>query len=110
MTGVTGVVFDNDASIIEDKKNMSSFRKYSGLDEPTRGEAIVLSDGGLTVPEDTIIPFIEGDGIGPDIWSAARAVLEAAVGKAYGDSREIVWFEVLAGEKANETIGSWLPD
>ena len=75
-----------------------------------KGEAVELSDGALNVPDNPIIPFIEGDGIGPDIWSAAQAVLEAAVEKAYGSSRSIVWFEVLAGEKANETLGDWLPD
>ena len=89
---------------------MSSFSKYGGLSAPMKGEAIELSDGALNVPDNPIIPFIEGDGIGPDIWSAAQAVLEAAVEKAYGSSRSIVWFEVLAGEKANETLGNWLPD
>ena len=89
---------------------MSSFSKYGGLSAPMKGEAVELSDGALNVPDNPIIPFIEGDGIGPDIWSAAQAVLEAAVEKAYGFSRSIVWFEVLAGEKANETLGNWLPD
>tara|TARA_B100001123_G_scaffold203235_1_gene230467 strand:+ start:640 stop:1890 length:1251 start_codon:yes stop_codon:yes gene_type:complete len=89
---------------------MSSFSKYGGLSAPTKGEVVELSDGELNVPDNPIIPFIEGDGIGPDIWSAAQAVLEAAVEKAYGSSRSIVWFEVLAGEKANETLGNWLPD
>ncbi len=89
---------------------MSSFSKYGGLSAPTKGEVVELSDGELNVPDNPIIPFIEGDGIGPDIWSAAQAVLEAAVEKAYGPSRSIVWFEVLAGEKANETLGNWLPD
>ena len=89
---------------------MSSFSKYGGLSAPMKGEAVELSDGALNVPDNPIIPFIEGDGIGPDIWSAAQAVLEAAVEKAYGSSRSIVWFEVLAGEKANETLGNWLPD
>ena len=89
---------------------MSSFSKYGGLSAPTKGEVVELSDGELNVPDNPIIPFIEGDGIGPDIWSAAQAVLEAAVEKAYGSSRSIVWFEVLAGEKANETLGNRLPD
>jgi len=89
---------------------MSSFSKYGGLSAPTKGEVVELSDGELNVPDNPIIPFIEGDGIGPDIWSAAQAVLEEAVEKAYGSSRSIVWFEVLAGEKANETLGNWLPD
>ena len=84
------------ASIFEDKGNMSSFSKYGGLSAPTKGEVVELSDGELNVPDNPIIPFIEGDGIGPDIWSAAQAVLEAAGEKAYGSSRAIVWFEVLA--------------
>ena len=61
---------------------MSSFSKYGGLSAPTKGEVVELSDGELNVPDNPIIPFIEGDGIGPDIWSAAQAVLEAAVEKA----------------------------
>ena len=89
---------------------MSSFSKYGGLSAPMKGEAVELSDGELNVPDNPIIPFIEGDGIGPDIWSAAQAVLEEAVEKAYGSSRSIVWLEVLAGEKANETLGNWLTD
>ena len=89
---------------------MSAFRTYDGLHSPNDGDAITLSDAGLDVPDCPIIPFIEGDGIGPDIWAAARPVLEEAVAKAYGGSREIVWFEVLAGEKANDTLGSWLPE
>jgi len=66
-------------------------------------------DGALTVPEDPIIPFIEGDGIGPDIWQATRMVLDAAVTAAYGSRRKIVWLEILAGEKANARTGEWLP-
>ena len=69
-----------------------------------------LEDGVLRVPDQPVIPFIEGDGIGPDIWSAAQHVFDGAVRHAYGDDRAIVWFEVLAGEKANNTAGSWLPD
>ena len=64
----------------------------------------------LDVPDRPIIPFIEGDGIGPDIWRAASAVFEAAVEKAYGDERRIEWFEVLAGRKAFDRTGDWLPD
>ena len=71
---------------------------------------ITMGDDGLVVPNDPIIPFIEGDGIGPDIWAAAVRVFDAAVAKAYGDSREIAWKEVLAGEKAFNATGSWLPD
>ena len=65
---------------------------------------------GLNVPNDPIIPFIEGDGIGPDIWAAAVNVLDSAVEKAYGGERKIAWHEVLAGEKAFNETGEWLPD
>ncbi|HSL25227.1 MAG TPA: NADP-dependent isocitrate dehydrogenase [Acidimicrobiia bacterium] len=72
--------------------------------------AITMGPSGLTVPDDPIIPFIEGDGTGPDIWAAAVRVLDAAVARAYGGSRAIAWKEVLAGEKAHNQVGSWLPD
>ncbi len=71
---------------------------------------ITMGPSGLTVPDDPIIPFIEGDGTGPDIWAAAVRVLEASVQKAYGGDRVIAWKEVLAGEKAYNKTGSWLPD
>ncbi|MEX2280116.1 MAG: NADP-dependent isocitrate dehydrogenase [Acidimicrobiia bacterium] len=74
------------------------------------GTAITMGPSGLEVPNDPIIPFIEGDGIGPDIWAAAVRVFDAAVAKAYGGEREIAWQEVLAGEKAFNETGSWLPD
>jgi isocitrate dehydrogenase len=74
------------------------------------GQKITLNaDKTLTVPNRPIVPFIEGDGIGPDIWAAAVRVLDAAVEKAYGGERQIAWMEVLAGEKANEKTGEWLP-
>jgi isocitrate dehydrogenase len=69
-----------------------------------------MGPDGLNVPNDPVIPFIEGDGIGPDIWAAAVRVFDAAVEKAYGDERAIVWKEVLAGEKAFNETGSWLPE
>jgi isocitrate dehydrogenase len=65
---------------------------------------------GLTVTDEPIIPFIEGDGIGPDIWAASQAVFDAAVEKAYGGSRKVAWTEVLAGQKAFDQTGQWLPD
>ena len=71
---------------------------------------ITMEPSGLQVPDDPIIPFIEGDGTGPDIWAAAGRVLEASVKKAYGGDRVIAWKEVLAGEKAYNKTGSWLPD
>ncbi|MGX7150442.1 NADP-dependent isocitrate dehydrogenase [Enterococcus ureasiticus] len=74
------------------------------------GEKIGFETGKLVVPNNPIIPFIEGDGIGPEIWSAAKKVFEAAVDKAYVGARKIVWQEVLAGEKAFNETGNWLPN
>ncbi len=68
------------------------------------------ADGTLNVPNDPIIPFIEGDGTGPDIWRSAQRVLDAAVEKAYGGEKAIAWEEVLAGEKAFRATGEWLPE
>ena len=73
------------------------------------GEKITISNGELKVPNNPILPFIEGDGIGPDIWRASVRVFDSAVEKAYGTSRKISWLEVLAGEKAFNKTGSWLP-
>ncbi|MCX6306142.1 MAG: NADP-dependent isocitrate dehydrogenase [Bacteroidetes bacterium] len=73
------------------------------------GEKITLINGKLTVPDNPVIPFIEGDGIGPDIWRASVRVLDAAVEKAYAGKRKIAWREVLAGEKAFKQTGEWLP-
>ncbi|NJC26709.1 NADP-dependent isocitrate dehydrogenase [Neolewinella antarctica] len=73
------------------------------------GTKITLAGGKLSVPNDPIIPFIEGDGIGPDIWASASRVLEAAVNKAYDGKKSIVWKEVLAGQKAMDQTGEWLP-
>ncbi len=75
----------------------------------TMGEKISISNGVLNVPNNPVIPFIEGDGIGIDIWPAAQHVFDAAVKKAYGDERKIEWKEVLAGEKAFNQTGEWLP-
>ena len=77
---------------------------------PADGTRIRLGAAGLKVPDDPRIPFIEGDGIGPDIWRAGRAVLDAAVGKTYGGSRHIAWTEILAGDKAHAHTGEWLPE
>ena len=77
---------------------------------PATGSKITNIKGTLEVPDKPIIPFIEGDGIGPDVWRATKKVLDAAVSKAYQDKRQIQWMEVYAGEKANELTGSWLPD
>ncbi|GIO31363.1 MULTISPECIES: NADP-dependent isocitrate dehydrogenase [Paenibacillus] len=77
---------------------------------PTEGEKIEIVNGKLQVPNNPIIPFIEGDGTGRDIWKASKRVLDAAVDKAYGGSKKIAWYEVFAGEKAFNTYGEWLPN
>ncbi len=77
---------------------------------PLQGNKITITNGILNVPDDPIIPYIEGDGIGPDVWQASVRVMDAAVKKSYGDKRKIHWMEVLAGEKANLQTGSWLPE
>jgi isocitrate dehydrogenase len=83
---------------------------YNGQAIPTRGKAIGYSGGELQVPDTPVIPFIEGDGTGRDIWKASRRVFDAAVEHAYGGKREVAWFEVFAGEKAFNTFKEWLPD
>src|ERR1700734_4338983 len=77
---------------------------------PAGGEKISIANGTLHVPDNPIIPFIEGDGTGRDIWRASVRVFDAAVKKAYGGKRAIAWYEVFAGEKAFEKLNSWLPD
>ncbi len=86
--------------------------KYTHLNPPQNGEKIQMKNGRLDVPDQPIIPFIEGDGTGPDIWRASQMVFDAAVAKAYGGKRRIVWFEVFAGEKSLQVYGEnvWLPD
>ncbi|MBD1372785.1 NADP-dependent isocitrate dehydrogenase [Hazenella sp. IB182357] len=83
--------------------------RFEKLQTPTTGEKITVTNGELQVPNHPIIPFIEGDGIGPDIWAASQRVLDAAVEKAYSGNKKISWFEVYAGEKANELYNEWLP-
>ena len=77
---------------------------------PAGGAKITISGGKLNVPNNPIIPFIEGDGTGPDIWAASVRVLDAAVAKAYGGEKQIHWLEVFAGEKSNNQFGTWLPE
>ena len=84
--------------------------KFATLKPPTTGTAITREGGRLVVPDDPIIPFIEGDGTGPDIWRASVRVFDAAVAKAYGGRRKIAWFEVYAGEKSAKLFDNWLPD
>jgi isocitrate dehydrogenase len=83
--------------------------KFQKLNLPTEGQRIAVEEGKLRVPPNPIIPFIEGDGTGPDLWRAARPVFETAVEKAYAGKRKMAWFEVFAGEKARERYGEWLP-
>jgi len=83
---------------------------YDHLTAPATGSRITMVSGKLRVPDQPIIPFIEGDGTGPDIWAASRHAFDGAVRKAYGGKREIVWFEVLAGEKSRDRLESWLPE
>jgi len=85
---------------------MAKFEKYA---LPTEGEQITIDNGVLQVPNNPIIPFIEGDGTGRDIWRASKRVLDAAVEKAYNGSKKIAWYEVFAGEKAFNEYGEWLP-
>ncbi|MGH2454422.1 MAG: isocitrate dehydrogenase (NADP(+)) [bacterium] len=80
------------------------------LTPPREGEAITIEGGRVRVPAMPVIPFIEGDGIGPDITRATQRVLDAATAQAYGGKRRIVWFEVYAGEKAHDAFGTWLPE
>ncbi|HTG31398.1 MAG TPA: isocitrate dehydrogenase (NADP(+)) [Thermoanaerobaculia bacterium] len=86
-------------------------RTFNGLTPPADGQEITWreAENRLEVPDRPIIPFIEGDGTGPDIWRATRRVLDGAVEKVYGGSRSIAWFEVLAGEKAHNQTQNWLP-
>ncbi|MFI5252762.1 MAG: isocitrate dehydrogenase (NADP(+)) [Bacteroidota bacterium] len=82
----------------------------SKMNIPLKGEKITKTQSHLNVPDHPIIPFIEGDGTGPDIWRASKRVLDAAVAKAYGGKRQIEWMEVYAGEKSFNLFQSWLPD
>ncbi|HVJ06610.1 MAG TPA: NADP-dependent isocitrate dehydrogenase [Candidatus Saccharimonadales bacterium] len=83
---------------------------YNGFPLPANGRRVEFANGKFVVPDNPIIPFIEGDGTGRDIWKASVRVVDAAVERAYGGKRGIVWYEVFAGEKAKEMFGSWLPD
>lgn len=86
---------------------MAQFEHYA---LPTEGEKLTIQDGKLIVPNNPIIPFIEGDGTGPDIWAASKRILDAAVEKAYKGEKKIAWYEVYAGEKAFNKYNSWLPN
>ena len=83
----------------------------NNINIPKGGMKITMTNGKLEIPDNPIIPFIEGDGIGPDIWAAAVRVMDAAVEKSYGESKKIHWMEVFAGEKSTKVYGdgNWLP-
>src|SRR3954453_5965200 len=82
---------------------------YKDLKPPAGGKISIIG-GKLNVPDNPVLPFIRGDGTGPDIWAASERVFDAAVQKAYGGKRKIVWFEVFAGETAKNKFDNWLPD
>jgi isocitrate dehydrogenase len=84
--------------------------QFKDITPPAQGKAITISGGKLNVPDQPVIPFIEGDGTGPDIWRASQRVFDAAVEKAYGGKRKISWMEVYAGEKSFKKFNNWLPD
>ncbi|HSE98124.1 MAG TPA: NADP-dependent isocitrate dehydrogenase [Blastocatellia bacterium] len=83
---------------------------FNGIEVPRDGQKITVEGAQLNVPDNPIIPFIEGDGTGRDIWRASQRVFDAAVKKSYGGSRRIAWYEIYAGEKAFNQFGEWLPD
>ena len=74
------------------------------------GMRITIDNDRMIIPDNPVIPFIEGDGIGPDIWAASKKVIDAAVEKAYGGVKKIAWMEILAGQKAFDATGEWLPE
>ncbi len=83
---------------------------YKHIKVPEWGEAITVEDSTYNVPDKPILPFIEGDGIGPDIWRASQKVFDAAVEKAYGGQKKVAWMEIYAGEKAKDLYDEWLPE
>ena len=83
---------------------------YNGVDVPSNGDTIQVESGQFITPDNPIIPFIEGDGTGRDIWKASQRVFDGAVERAYGGTRRVAWFEIFAGQKAFDRFNSWLPD
>src|SRR4030095_2425501 len=83
---------------------------FNGIEVPADGQKITVEGARLNVPDNPIIPFIEGDGTGRDIWRASQRVFDAAVEKAYNGSRRVAWYEIFAGEKAFNQFGEWLTD
>src|SRR5499426_2783548 len=101
---------------ISKRSTQSQTRRYvfmpvfNGIETPADGRAIKVEAGRLIVPDNPVIPFIEGDGTGRDIWKASRRVFDAAVEKAYGGKRRVAWYEIFAGEKAFSQFRNWLPE
>src|SRR6478736_5850981 len=96
-------------SVLSPSHSTMTAPTYDHLTAPATGSRITMVSGKLRVPDQPIIPFIEGDGTGPDIWAASRRVLDAAVDKAYKGEKRIAWYEVFAGEKAFNKYNNWLP-
>src|SRR5687767_12470207 len=94
----------------ETRERTMSTAKPVKITPPTGGQKITIANGRLQVPDQPVIPFIEGDGTGPDIWRASVRVMDAAVEKSYGGKRKIHWMEVYAGQKSNDLFNTWLPD
>src|SRR5204863_5888678 len=88
---------------------LGGFMKFNGVEVPAGGK-ITYSGAKFVVPNNPIVPFIEGDGTGRDIWKASQLVFDNAVEKVSKGARKVVWFEVLAGEKSFQKFGTWLPD
>ena len=84
--------------------------EFNGIPLPAGGQKIEYKNGQYQVPDRPIIPFIEGDGTGRDIWKASARVFDAAVDRAYGGKRKVAWYEIFAGEKAKAKFDNWLPD
>jgi isocitrate dehydrogenase len=83
---------------------------FNGIEVPAEGQKITVGEGSLNVPDNPVIPYIEGDGTGRDIWKASQRVFDAAVEKAYGGTRKVVWYEIYAGEKCFNQFGEWMTD
>jgi isocitrate dehydrogenase len=83
--------------------------EFNGVPVPSEGQAINYVNGKFVIPERPVIPFIEGDGTGRDIWKASKRVFDAAVERVFGGKRHVVWYEVFAGEKAFKRFNEWLP-
>src|SRR5271157_1819241 len=95
--------------IILRERGFCQMGSYNGVPVPTEGARIDFANDQFVVPDNPVIPYIEGDGTGRDIWRASRRVFDAAVEKAFGGKRRVEWYEVFAGEKAFKQFGEWLP-